>query len=66
MTVLKTTFSKNKPREIVYRNYKYFNSQNFNEKVLPGKFLFQKKNGQVIESVQKTGKLLQQALQNGT
>ena len=31
MTVLKTTFSKNKPREIVYRNYKYFNFQNFNE-----------------------------------
>ena len=31
MTVLKTTFSKNKPREIVYRNYKYFNSQNFND-----------------------------------
>ena len=26
MTLLKTTFSKNKPREIVYRNYKYFNS----------------------------------------
>ena len=27
MAVLKTTFSKIKPREIVYRNYKYFNSQ---------------------------------------
>ena len=40
MTVLKTTFSKNKPREIVYRNYKYFNSQNFIDEL---KFVFQKK-----------------------
>ena len=29
LTVLK--ISKNKLREIVYRNYKYFNSQNFND-----------------------------------
>ena len=35
--VLKTTFSKNKLREIVYRNYKYFNSQNFNDEL---KFAF--------------------------
>ena len=41
MTVLKTTFSKNKPREIVYRNYKYFNSQNFNDEL---KFVFSKEN----------------------
>ena len=41
MTVFKTTFSKNKPREIVYRNYKYFNSQNFNDKL---KFVFSKEN----------------------
>ena len=41
MAVLKTTFSKNKPREIVYRNYKYFNSQNFNDEL---KFVFSKEN----------------------
>ena len=41
MTVLKTTFSKNKPREIVYRNYKYFNSQNFNDEL---KFVFSNEN----------------------
>ena len=41
MTVLKTTFSKNKPREIVHRNYKYFNSQNFNDEV---KFIFSREN----------------------
>ena len=35
------TFSKNKPREIVYRNYKYFNSQNFNDEL---KFVFSKEN----------------------
>ena len=35
LTVLK--ISKNKLREIVYRNYKYFNSQNFNDKL---KFCF--------------------------
>ena len=39
----KTLFSENKPNkpsEIVYRNYKYFNSQNFNDEL---KFVFQKK-----------------------
>ena len=41
MTVLKTMFSKNKPREILYWNYKYFNSQNFNAEL---KFLFSKEN----------------------
>ena len=41
MTVLKTTFSKNKPREIVYRNYKYFNSQNFNDEL---QFVLSKEN----------------------
>ena len=41
MTVLKTTFSKNKLHEIVYRNYKYFNSQNFNDKL---KLVFSKEN----------------------
>ena len=117
MTVLKTTFSKSKPRETVYRNYKYFNSQNFTDELklvfskdnldscskLNQTFLdvlnkhallkkkrlrtnhasyvsksmrkaimrrsyvenvyFKKKNGQVFKSVQKTEKLLQQALQ---
>ena len=47
MTVLKTTFSKNKPREIVYRNYKYFNSHDFNDEL---KFVFSKEN---IESCSK-------------
>ena len=41
MTVLKTTFSKNKPHEIVYRNYKYFNSENFNDEL---KCVFPKEN----------------------
>ena len=41
MTVLKTTFSKNKPRVIVYRNYKCFNSQNFDDEL---KFVFLKEN----------------------
>ena len=41
MVVLKTTFSKNKTREIVYRNYKYFNSQNFDGEL---KFVFSKEN----------------------
>ena len=41
ITVLKTTFSKNKPCEIVYKNYKYFNSQNFNDEL---KFAFSKEN----------------------
>ena len=41
MTLLKTTFSKNKPREIVYRNYKYFNSQNFNDEL---QFVLSKEN----------------------
>ena len=41
MTVLKTTFSKIKAREIVYRNYKYFNSQNFNDEL---KLVFSKEN----------------------
>ena len=40
-TLLKTTFYKNKPREIVYRNYKYFNSHNFNDEL---KFVFSKEN----------------------
>ena len=39
--------------------------KSLNENVLPGKCLFQKKNGQVIESVQKTEKLFQHALQRG-
>ena len=37
MTVLKTTFSKYKTREIVYKNYKYFTFQNFNDEL---KFVF--------------------------
>ena len=41
MTVLKATFSKNKPHEIMYRNYKYFNSQNFNDEL---KSVFSKEN----------------------
>ena len=41
MTVIKTTFSKKKPREIVYRNYEYFNSQNFNDEL---EFVFSKEN----------------------
>ena len=41
MTVLKTTISKNKPPEIVYTNYKYFTSQNCNDKL---KFFFSKEN----------------------
>ena len=41
LTVLKITFSKNKPREIVYRNYKYFNSHNFNDEL---KFVFSNEN----------------------
>ena len=41
MTVLKTRFSKNKPRETVYRNYKYFNSKNFNDEL---NFAFSKEN----------------------
>ena len=41
MTLLKTRFSKNKPREIVYRNYKYFNSQNFNDEL---QFVLSKEN----------------------
>ena len=31
--ILKTAFSKNKPREIVHINYKCFNSENFNDKL---------------------------------
>ena len=30
LTVLKTSFDKNKPREIMYRNFKNFNSESFN------------------------------------
>ena len=30
LTVLKTSIVKNKPREIQYRNYKYFYSRKFN------------------------------------
>ena len=30
LTVLKTSIVKNKPREIQYRNYKYFDSRKFN------------------------------------
>ena len=30
LTILKTSIFKNKPREIQYRNYKYFNSRKFN------------------------------------
>ena len=37
LTVLKIKISKNKLREILYRNYKFFNSQNFNDKL---KFCF--------------------------
>ena len=31
LTVLKTSIAKNKPREIQYRNYKYFDSRKFNK-----------------------------------
>ena len=31
LTVLKTSIVKNKPREIQYRNYKYFDSRKFNK-----------------------------------
>ena len=41
MPALKTTFSGNKPREIVCRNYQYFNSQNFNDGL---RFVFSKEN----------------------
>ena len=41
LTVLKIAFSKSKPREIVYRNYKYFNSENFNDEL---KFVFSNEN----------------------
>ena len=41
MTVLKTTIFKNKPPEIVYTNYKYFTSQNCNDKL---KSFFSKEN----------------------
>ena len=41
LTILKITFSKNKQREIVYRNYKYFNSHNFNNEL---KFVFSNEN----------------------
>ena len=41
LTVLKITFSKNKPRELVYTNYKYFNSHNFNDEF---KFHFSNEN----------------------
>ena len=37
LTVLKIAFSKNKPSEILHRNYKYFSSQNFNDEI---KFVF--------------------------
>ena len=30
LTILKTSIVKNKPREIQYRNYKYFDSRTFN------------------------------------
>ena len=33
LTVLKTSFDKIKPSEILYRNYKNFNSESFNEDV---------------------------------
>ena len=41
LTVLKIAFSKNKPCEIVCRNHKYFNSQNFNDEL---KFVFSNEN----------------------
>ena len=41
MILLKTTFSENKPRDIVYRNYKYFNSQNINDEL---QFVLSKEN----------------------
>ena len=41
MKVLKAMLSKNKPHEIMYRNYKYFNSQNFNDEL---KSVFSKEN----------------------
>ena len=41
-TVLKIIkFSKNKPCRIIYRNYKYFNSHNFNDEL---KFVFSNAN----------------------
>ena len=33
LTVLKTTFSKNKPKELFYRDYKIFNFSNFNDEL---------------------------------
>ena len=33
LTVLKTTFSKNKPKELFYRDYKKFNFPNFNDEL---------------------------------
>ena len=41
LTVLRITFSKNKPRETICTNYKYFNSQNFNDEL--NFFFLQKK-----------------------
>ena len=41
MAVLKSTFSKNRPCEIAHRNYKYFNSHNFNDRL---KFVFSNEN----------------------
>ena len=38
LTVLKTAFSKNKPKELFYRDYKKFNFSNFNDEL---KTLFQ-------------------------
>ena len=31
LSVFKTTFAKSKPKEIVYRNYRKFNENNFNQ-----------------------------------
>ena len=53
LTVLKIAFSKNKPSEILHRNYKYFNSQNFNDEI---KFVF---SNEKIDSCSKINQTFQ-------
>ena len=33
LSVFKTTFSKSKPKEIIYRNFKKFNEEDFNQEL---------------------------------
>ena len=46
VTVLKTTFRKNKPREIIYRDYSKFDSESFKKELKES--LDEKKTGEYI------------------